>query len=89
MKDGQRQVGTVEGARCPFVLRTRLDSGYSSVAFCRGTPNCRPMIPSVEEYRKWCSMEEHVCCPIFRFRLGEAGVEPWLKAQDIELDRWP
>ncbi len=82
MKAGQRQVSTLEGAWCPFALRTQADSGYSSMAFCHGLPNCRPMIPSVEEHRKWCATEERVRCPIFRFRMGQAGLEPWLQAQD-------
>ncbi len=40
------------------------------------------MIPSVEEHRKWCATEERVCCPIFRFRMGQDGLEPWLQAQE-------
>ena len=85
MKTVKHQKIATDGAHCPFVLRMQVHSGYAMEAFCRGLPHGLPMIPSVEECRQWCSKATYTSCPIYRSRMGEDGLEAWLRVQN---QRW-
>jgi hypothetical protein len=51
---------------CPLLKPAEADWRYPVAGYCRGLGAL--MIPSVEEYRTWCSTEEYPACPIYRER---------------------
>ena len=70
---------------CPFLRPVEASCKYPVKGICRGLPNGLPMIPSMEEYRMRCSSAEYAACPIYRFRMGEDGLQACLQA---DYQRW-
>ena len=56
---------------CPFLEPARPDWIYPVAGYCRGVRRGWLMLPSVDEYRTWCSTPDHPACPIFRARRGQ------------------
>ncbi len=65
---------------CPYFEASRPDCLYPLRGYCRGLPQGLLMIPSVEEYRTFCSTRQHTACLIYRYRQGEEGLESYLAA---------
>jgi hypothetical protein len=65
---------------CPYFQPSRADWLYPVHGYCRGLPQGLLMIPSVDEYRTFCSTRQHTACLIYRYRQGEEGLEDILAA---------
>ena len=60
---------------CPFFKKATADWLYPVTGFCRGRPDGKLMIPSIDEYRESCTTEQFRCCTTYqtkRLRLDEA-----------------
>ncbi|MDD5558179.1 hypothetical protein [Candidatus Methylomirabilis sp.] len=47
---------------CPFFARAGTDWLYPVTGYCRGRPDGKLMIPSVAEYRDFCTTERYRSC---------------------------
>jgi hypothetical protein len=65
---------------CPFLQPVQADWLYPVEGYCRGLPQGLMMIPSVHEYRTFCSTQQHTACLIYRYRQGEEGLEAYMAA---------
>ena len=60
---------------CPFFKKATADWLYPVTGFCRGRPDGKLMIPSIDAYRESCTTEQFRCCTTYqtkRQRLEEA-----------------
>jgi hypothetical protein len=69
---------------CRYFRPADAGSRYPVGGVCKGLPGVLPMIPTVEEYRTWCSTPNHAACPIYRSCEGQGDVEAWLRRQEEE-----
>ena len=52
---------------CPFLRPAHANWIHRIAGYCEAAPDGL-MIPSIEEYRKWCCTAAHTACPIHRSR---------------------
>jgi hypothetical protein len=67
---------------CPYFAPAAANRTYRAGGLCTGLPRGAPMIPTVEERRRWCGGAHYTACPIYRSRHGGEEIEAWLRSQE-------
>lgn len=81
MISGGWEPGTTQDGCCPHLQPARADWIYPMAGYCRALPGGLLMIPSVGEYRSFCTTGGHGDCLFYRYRQGEKGLEESFRAQ--------
>jgi len=68
MRAREVAMATPGSGMCSLFRPAQADWIYPVAGYCEGAP-AGLMIPSIDEYRRWCSTAAHAACPIHQLRL--------------------
>lgn len=65
------------GACCPFLEPAQHGRIHAIGGYCGAVCDGILKVPTLDEYRRWCSTADHPACPLYRARRWGEGSEVW------------